>query len=209
MKKVILLLVCAILATLGSAQTNHRTLTPKERDPFLQNPEVKLLIENFQKQGYLTGAFENEGTIGFKAKEGQATTDKAPVTTADISLLTYIVTNAKTKKTIDIVMLKNNNTNEAKVWAENETVIYTLVNRSMVEKPNTASTNTTKASFSTCYQQYGVGVMNNCPNCINCINACWSKNKKGKRISCALTGCVGSCAPCIRNFYGFVNCIFN
>ena len=209
MKKIILLLMCAFLASIGSAQDDLRRLAPNERDPFFQNPEVKLLIDNFKKQDYVSGAFENEGTIRFKAKEGQATTDRAPATVADMSLLTYTVTNANTRKTVDIVMFKNNNSNEAKVWAENESTIFTLSNRSITENPNTASANATRGSLSNCWQQYGIAAISNGSNCVNCVYSCRNLNRKWKRIYCALTKCGGSCASSIGNFYGFVMCIFN
>ena len=110
------------------------------------------------------------------------------------------------KQSVDIVLLNDNNTNESKVWAENETTVFTVVNKTVVEKVNSPNV---RSGFSDCFQQYGISGISNCTSCINCINSCWSKNKKWKRISCALSNCVGSCASCVKSFVSFVNCVYN
>jgi hypothetical protein len=193
MKKLIVLVLVLFASVVAKAQ-NVKAVPQDVRMALVLYKDAQSLLKSFTNKVSKKTEFIEEGCIRFSGKD-----KSAPY---DITMVTSIVS-----KNVEIVTLKNNITNEVIAYAEDGISVYSVVKNTVIKKPFQAPTTTNK-SIGDCFQQFKKGLAD-CPNCISCVNSCWTKNKKWKRISCAVSNCGSSCFSCITNLWGFVNCVFN
>lgn len=178
-----------------SQQNEKQTL--KDFETFLNKKETKILIENAKSLGFK----ENGKILEQESKKIVVRDEKVSST---ILLTVYSISNSK-KQTIEIVELLNPENKESKIWSETSSMNFKVTDGLVVK---TKSVKSNAKSGLSCFAQYSKGI-SQCPNCISCVNSCWSKNKKWKRISCAMSNCAGACVSCVTSVAGFIYCVFN
>jgi hypothetical protein len=194
MKKLIMFSML-LLASLGANAQKVESASLNERQELSTNNDAKMLAVEFKRMASKKAIFVEEGCIRFSGKDmsGQY----------DITMVTSQIS----EKGIEVIVLKNNLTNETVAYAEDGIKVYSVENNKMISRPFAPEASTNK-SIGGCFQQNKKGLAN-CPNCITCVNNCWTKNKKWKRIACAVSSCGGSCFSCVTSLWGFVNCVFS
>lgn len=214
MKKLIILAFALIFSVKSIAQSNdavdnanqgkERSIEKKmskiNQSNFLKDSNVKLLIEEAEKMGYLSGKeayFEKESIT----TEGMIDRKKYSV-----SLFIYKLksTDGSDENSFDVVQYSDNINKVTETWGETEKNVLTVENGKILKKEQKMGVQ--KSASVSCFSQYSNS--SSCTNCLNCVNSCGGKNKKWKRIACAWDGCRGLCGSCIADFFGFISCFF-
>lgn len=195
MKKLKFCLIIALFANINSSFAQKTSpLNDEQKKELISNAEVKQILTAIYKKDFADGKFVDDGCFSFVSGDGK---DKDNISMAVVSF---------NKNAIEIAIIKNNLTGEINVYAEDISKIYTIKKGKLTHKPSKAIKVSAKSSAS-CLQIYGKG-LTTCVSCVTCVNNCWSKNKRWKRVSCAISNCSSACAVCVTSVWGYVNCVF-
>lgn len=226
--KLLIAITCSfLLAGTAIFAQNFRKVSDKDLEQhFLSNREIQSVTKidsSEQRKGKIKiiVIFNCKGcTINARVSNPSQTENSGIYTInnatgkEDLLFITYRGTDNNSKKEISINMLKSLTTGQVSVWAGEGSDEYRFVQLENSRTPELQKNSLANARVSldkiqSCYNNFKkAGAPAACSSCVNCLKNCSNKPTRAQRISCALSGCSGSCFACVTSVYNFITCIF-
>ena len=183
-------------------------VTEDDKKAFLKNSKIKTIIKYLGAKINKEAAFLAEGTTRIATKDDGGKVD----------MMQIVFNVPKTDKgTVQIVLLKNNITNEERVWAENGVLNFTLIKNEVEEKPiQTVDEFESKYFIGkqnpngiiTCIAG-GLKAVSSTIECGSCIQSVKYKGSRWSYFKSLIWNCGFKCTVAVISWWALVLCILS